>query len=489
MNTETIKKGGSIEADVTDVAFGGRGIARLDGMVVFIEGALPGDRVRATITKRKAQYAEATTTEILKSSETRVEAPCPSFGTCGGCKWQNFDYSEQIRAKQRHVEDSLRHIGRHQQPYEMRPIIASPDPWNYRNKMEFSFGWADQPGSRALSKGPITVGFHMAGDFRRIVDVGECHIQPALLNEVLGFVRERINRDARAEGEHFQPYDTVRHTGYLRHLVLRYSATTGHFLMALLTAPGPWKGAGAFADDFLARFPQCNGFIWGTNSGLSDVARAEKIVLERGENTLTETLGDKTFRLSAFSFFQTNTRGATILYDTVKEFSELTGHESVLDAYCGTGTIGIYVSDHAKRVVGIELVKEAVWDARHNAKLNNATNCTFLAGEMRDVLPTVPSTLGGGFDRVIVDPPRGGMDKKSLRYLIEVGAPVFVYVSCNPATLARDAQVLGEAGYQLEVVQPVDLFPHTYHVESVLKFRKQSDRDGGGDSEGIRTRS
>lgn len=472
MTTETLKKGGTIEADVTDVAFGGRGIARLGGMVVFIEGALPGDRVRATVTKRKPQYAEATATEILAPSEARLEAPCAVFGACGGCKWQNYAYDEQLKAKQRHVEDALRHIGKLQAPYEMRTILPSPDSWNYRNKMEFSFGWANQPGSRAVTAGPITVGFHMAGDFRKIVDVAECHLQPGPLNEVLGYIRESINAEAAREGNWFQPYDTVRHTGFLRHLILRFSATTGDFLVALITASGSWQGARAFADAFLARFPRCNGFIWGTNDGLSDVARIEKVKVEAGENTLTETLGDKTFRLSTFSFFQTNTPGARLLYDTVRDFAELSGQESVLDAYCGTGTIGIYLADKARRVVGIELVKEAVWDARHNARLNNASNCTFLAGEMRDVLPTVPATLGGGFDRVVVDPPRGGMDKKSLRYLIDIDAPVFVYVSCNPATLARDAQVLGEAGYRLEAVQPLDLFPHTYHVESVLKFRK-----------------
>ncbi len=471
METAAIKKGTVVEAEVTDVAFGGRGIAKLDGLVMFIEGALPGDRVTATVTKRKPQYAEAKAVEIVRPSGDRVEAPCSVFGVCGGCKWQNYDYNEQLKAKQRHVEEALRHIGRQQAPYEMRPIIASPDLWNYRNKMEFSFGWADQPGSRALTEGPITIGFHVAGDFRRIVDVERCWIMPDGLNDMLAFVRERINAEARAEGERFQPYDMLRHAGFLRHLVLRHSATTGDFLVAVITASGPWDGAKKFAEDFMARFPRCRGFIWGTNDSLSDVARIEQVKIELGENVLTETLGDKTFRLSMFSFFQTNTRGAKLLYDTVKEFAELTGNESVLDAYCGTGTIGIYVADRARSVVGIELVKEAVWDARHNAKLNGAENCTFLAGEMRDVLPTVPATIGGRFDRVIVDPPRGGMDKKSLKLLVDIQAPVFVYVSCNPATLARDAVVLGEAGYSLEAVQPADLFPHTYHVESVLKFR------------------
>lgn len=463
-NTEPAQKGSIVEVEIGNLAFGGRGIAKTGGMVVFIDKALPGDIVKARVTKRKPQYAEAEMIEIVRPSPKRETPRCAIFGRCGGCTWQNFDYEEQIRYKQQHVEEALRHIAGQNQ-LTVRPIIGSPEPWSYRNKMEYSFGiGADRN---------ITIGFHRTGDYRHIEQVHRCEIQPEPLNDLLSWLTAELNSEAQREGAHFVPYDQVRHTGFLRHLVLRYSATNGEFLAAILTAPDKWRGAEDVARRLFERFPQCRGFIWGTNAGLSDVARVEKLCLQTGTGWIEEQLGDKRFRVSTFSFFQTNTPGAKLLYDAVKEFCELTGRETVLDAYCGTGTIGIYLSGLAEKVVGIELVREAVWDARFNAQLNGASNCTFLAGEMRDVLQTLPQTLGARFDRVVIDPPRGGMDKKSLRLLIGIGAPLLVYVSCNPATLARDAVSLSEAGYRLELVQPVDMFPHTWHVESVIKFRRK----------------
>jgi len=466
--TNEIKKGATVEAEVHGVAFGGRGIARMAGMVMFIEGALPGDTVRAVVTKRKPQFAEANMVEVVKASPYRRPYPCPVFGVCGGCKWQHYDYSQQLIAKQQHVEDAFRPLAK-RFPIEMRPILPSPDEWFYRNKMEFSFGTREETGQ-------IILGFHRAGDWRRILPAAEvCQIQPPGMNEVMSWFTARINEEAAREGGHFVSYNQVRHQGFLRHLVVRHSRTTGQFLLAALTASGKWGGVERFAAELRERFPACAGFIWGTTDALNDVARMEKLMYQSGDCVIEEQLGERRFRISTFSFFQTNTPGAKVLYDAVKEFAELTGRESVLDAYCGTGTLGIYLADQAARVVGIEIVKDAVWDARYNAKLNQAENCTFLVGEMRDVLPTVPQTLGGRFDRVIVDPPRGGMDKKSLRLLIDQRAPLLVYVSCNPATLGRDAQVLAESGYVPEVVQPVDMFPQTYHVESVIRFRLNPD--------------
>lgn len=459
-----MKKGSLVELTIDNVAFGGRGIARSGGMVVFVDGAVPGDRVRAKITRRKPQFAEANTMEVLEASPQRIDARCDVFGDCGGCKWQHFDYAGQLEAKQSHVADALRHIGK-LHTFEMRPIIASPSAWEYRNKMEFGFGTDD-------ATDRIITGFRRAGDYRHVVHAGPvCQIQPPGMAEILVWIEDRLNADKPNEGESFRSYKQANHTGFLRHLVVRYSHTNNEFLIAFLTASGKWSGAEAFGRDLLAAFPQVRGFQWGTTDALNDVARMEKQKLQLGQTTIEEQLGDFRFRISTFSFFQTNTLGAKLLYDVVRDFAELTGRETVLDAYCGTGTIGIYLSRQAGRVIGIELVRDAVWDARHNAKVNNAENCTFLAGEMRDVLPQVPALFGSNFDRVIVDPPRGGMDKKSLRMLLGIRAPLLVYVSCNPATLARDAAVLAESGYIPEVVQPVDMFPHTYHVESVIKFR------------------
>lgn len=465
MTANEIRKGALADLRVESLAFGGRGIARVEGMVIFVEGALPGDLVRARVGKRKAQYAEARTVEVLEPSPDRRPAPCPVFGVCGGCRWQDFDYARQLETKRQHVADALTHIARQQQ-VEVRPIIPSPSPWRYRNKMEYSFG----PGP----DGGVDVGLHAAGRFEQIVDVPGCMIQPEALDRALAGFREMLNREAAAAPPgRFAPYDPKSHKGFLRHLVFRHSHTTGEWLAALLTASGPWPGAEDFASAVTRRFPECRGFIWGLNDGLSDVARMEQQRLQVGPGAITEQLGSKRFRVSTFSFFQTNTAAAEVLYDTVRDFAELTGRETVLDAYCGTGSIGIYVSDLAARVIGIELVRDAVWDARFNARENEADNCTFFAGDMREVLPSIPRTTGARFDRVIVDPPRGGMEKRALRQLIDIGAPVMVYVSCNPATLARDIVQLAEAGYRVEAVQPVDMFPHTWHVEAVLKLRKQ----------------
>ena len=452
------------ELRIENLAFGGKGIAREAGMVVFIEKALPGDLVRARITKRKPQYAEAQVVSIIEPSEQRVAARCGVFGICGGCKWQNFDYVQQLRYKEQHVAEALRHIGK-QQEFAIHPILASPDAWNYRNKMEYSFGHG--------ADGRVEIGLHHAGDFRKIVNVERCEIQPEPLHQVVEFFRNALNGGIAdwKPASPFVPYDSYRHTGFLRHLVLRYSHTEHTFLAALITAPGKWPGIEEFSRALFAAFPECRGFTWGTNAGLSDVARIERTEFQAGNGYIEEQLGEKVFRISTFSFFQTNTAAAKLLYDVVCDYAELNGHETVLDAYCGTGSIGIYVADRAKQIVGIELVKEAVWDARENAKSNGAENCTFLAGEMRDVLQMLPQSMNVKFDRVIVDPPRGGMDKKALRLLIGLRAPLLVYVSCNPATLSRDAVTLSEAGYCIEDVQPVDMFPHTYHVESVIKFR------------------
>lgn len=459
-----IQKGQTIELEIDNLAFGGKGIARLEGMVVFVDKALPGDRVKACITKRKPQYAEADIVEIIVPSPQRREPDCPLFGLCGGCTWQNFNYTEQLRYKQQHVEEALRHIGK-QQTFEVRPILASPDVLHYRNKMEYSFGHGPE--------GTIDLGLHHAGDFRRIVDVDMCLIQPDIFTEAVAWMRREINQLATTNAW-IQPLDRETHEGFLRHFVMRHSYATGEFLASLITAERKWKEAEDLARRFMEAFPQCRGFMWGTNMSLNDVARVDHVRFQLGPGYIEDVLGQKRFRISTFSFFQTNTRAAKLLYDVIQDFAELSGKENVLDAYCGTGSIGIYISDFAKHVVGIELIREAIWDARHNAELNGAKNCTFFAGEMRDVLTKLPGMMNLRFDRLVVDPPRGGMDKKSLRLLLSLEAPVIVYVSCNPATLARDSVTICEAGYRVETVQPVDMFPHTYHVESVLRFRRDS---------------
>lgn len=460
-----LQKNAVVELDVKDLAFGGRGVARIDNYVVFVDGALPQEKVKARIVRAKAAFAEAVVEEVLVASPSRIAPPCPLFGTCGGCKLQNLDYAEQLRQKEKQIAEIFAHLAGIELG-ELRSIIASPDVWRYRNKMELAFG--------AAADGSLTIGFHTPGDFRSILDVPACLLQPEIFDKIVAFWREHLDALHQRVPERFLPYNPVTHQGFFRHLVLRHSRTSGEVLVAILTHEGHWPEFPSLAEEFCRQFPQCQGLVWGINRGVSDVARLEEKRHQVGRGWVEEQLGDRIYRVSTFSFFQTNTRAAKILYDVIKEFAELSGRERVLDAYCGTGSIGIYLADQAREVVGVELVREAVWDARHNARRNGLTNCTFLAGEMRDVLPTLGATLGANFDRLIVDPPRGGMDKRSLKLLIALNAPLIIYVSCNPATLARDAATLANAGYVPEVAQPVDLFPHTHHVECVVKFRKRS---------------
>jgi 23S rRNA (uracil1939-C5)-methyltransferase len=473
-NRDNLRRGAMVETRIEGLALGGRGIARVGGgMVLFVAHALPGDVVRARVTRRKPQYAEAEAIEILEPSPARRTPPCPLFGQCGGCKWQDLPYAEQLVWKERHVAEALRHIGR-QQHLRIRPIIPSPSEWHYRNKMEYSFG--------AEADGSLSIGLHRSGDWRRVLDVPECLIAPPVFSEITGWARDELNRQ-RAGDPSLVPYDPVSHRGLLRHLVLRHSTHSGAVLCALLTNAPPWDAAEAFGRGLLERFPQCRGFLYGTTTALNDVARPEKVVFQLGEGAVEERVGQRTYRLSTFSFFQTNTAGAAVLYDVVRMFADLSGAERLLDAYCGTGTIGLHLSDQCASVTGIESVPEAVRDAQENAHANGARNCTFYCGDMGAVLGRLVAEHGAQtpfFDRVVVDPPRGGMDKKALRLLIGLRAPLVVYVSCNPATLARDASAFTEAGYEVAEVQPVDMFPQTFHVESVVRFRRTQNASAPG---------
>lgn len=458
-----LKRGDHFEGTVDTLAFGGQGIVRHDGFVVFVPGVVPGDRIAGRITRRKPHYAEAAVEQLVEPSPGRRAAPCPHFGECGGCKWQMLPYDQQLAVKESHVREALRHIAA-QQAVEVSAILPSPTEWHYRNKMEWSFGTG--------ADGTIAMGLHRAGDWRRVVNVRECHIAPEMSGELLEFVRGELNRLA-ADKPWLVAYNPVNHTGFLRHLVLRSSAATGEFVVALITNRRDFPGAEDLGRAIMERFPKCRGFLWGISTALNDVARMEERRLALGDDWITERLGDLEFRVSAFSFFQTNTRGAEVLYDVVQGMAELDGSHRVLDAYCGTGTIGIFLARAAREVVGIELNGEAVEDARLNAARNDIRNIVFHAGDMKQVLADLPASALQ-FDRVVVDPPRGGMDKKALKLLLALRAPVLVYVSCNPATLARDTVALVEAGYRAEAVQPVDMFPHTFHIESVLRFRLES---------------
>lgn len=452
----TLQRNQVIEITIDRLAHGGAGVGRVGGMAVFVPGAAPGDHLRARVTRRKAQHAEAQIEAILRPSPRRQPSPCPLFGDCGGCKWLHLPYATQVEAKRQIVAETFDHLGK--VPHgPLAPIIPSPDEFRYRNKMDLTFG-RDGAGRTVL-------GFHRAEQFDEIIDVPVCLLHPESFDRLV----EAFRAWARREG--LAPYDPKTHRGFLRSVILREGRRTGETLAVLITAEGDLPHRERLVEALRAACPGLVGFLWGINTGVADVARVERLAWLWGTDVLHERLGDQTFAVSALSFFQTNTPATELLYRTAAEALDLTGDEVLLDAFCGTGTIGIFCAPRCRHVYGVELQLQAVADARRNAAANGLDNCTFLAGDIRETLALVRHVAGQRINRIVVDPPRGGMHHRALEQLIDLRAPVFVYVSCNPATLARDLQALHAAGYAIDRAVPLDLFPHTFHVEVVVKLR------------------
>jgi len=450
-----IEKSRCVELTIESLAYGGKGVGRLDGLVVFVEGTAPGDRVVARITRKKPDYAEAAMEKLIEPSPHRVEPPCPLFGQCGGCSALHIAYDEQIRQKASQVREALARIGR-QGDLPIEPIRPSPTIWRYRNKMDYTFG--------ADPDGRLVLGLHRGGAYASIVDVERCWLQPERFDRAVAVVRDFARRSG------LPAYNQRNHQGFWRHLILRHSVAEDRVLAVLITSPGELPGLDRLVEDLLAADTHLAGLIWAVNDAIADVASVKERRFAWGESFVHERLGRLKFRVSAMSFFQVNTQATEVLYDCVAEFVEPNPAMSLLDAYCGTGSIGICCAGGFARVIGIESALEAVWDARANAALNGLSNCTFLFGPVNRTTALARSVVAGRFGRVVVDPPRGGMDKRALAQLLELRSPVLVYVSCNPATVARDVLAITEAGYAIERVRPFDLFPHTPHVETVIKF-------------------
>ncbi|MBN1518097.1 23S rRNA (uracil(1939)-C(5))-methyltransferase RlmD [Candidatus Sumerlaeota bacterium] len=468
---QKLQKGQVIRVKVHDLAFGGQGVARLEsdssergGFVVFVNDAAPGDVLDVRILKRKKSHAEAAIEKIITPSPDRLKPPCPYFDHCGGCNYLHLPYAVQAKHKQQQTADTIRRISGLRDLPEVEPIIASPVEFHYRNKMDFSFGSHPRMHGDAT-----TLGFHEKQDWRNVLDIERCLLHPPEMDDALRVMREFANRSGLAAN------DPKRNTGFWRQLLMRHSVHEDKFILVFITRSDGEIDFDALVEELHAACPKLKGVMWGLSDRVADISVADEVRRTWGEMNLSERLGGKTFRVSPFSFFQVNSRAATLLYDTVKEFAELDAKSRVLDAYCGTGSIGIYCAGECERVYGIESVRDAIWNARHNARDNGLKNCMFFAGMVRQVLPLVSRHAGArGLNRVIVDPPRSGMHKKALEGLINIGAPLMVYVSCNPATLGRDIEVLAASGYTPTRIKPVDLFPQTYHCEVVIQLKKHS---------------
>ena len=452
---------------IEDYAAEGKSLARVDGKVIFVENAVPGDIVDIKLGKNKKDWAEGFVTAFHAYSPDRVEPFCAHFGVCGGCRWQMLPYSMQLQYKQQQVEDTLRRIGKIALP-AIRPILGAPESVHYRNKMEYTFSsrrflLPDELHDPAVSAEQRVAGFHAKGLFDKVVDIDICHLQEEPTNRLRKTVRDFGLR------EDLPFYDIRLHTGWLRNLQLRI-CTTGEIMANLVLGYEEKALTSRLADELLQQFPELTTLLCTINPKWNDSITDLEPRILFGKGYVIEKLEDFQFKIGPKSFFQTNTRQGERLYQVTREFAELSGKETVYDLYCGTGSIGIFVSRQAARIVGVEVVGAAVEDARENATLNGIGHARFFSGDVTDLCQDGFFAQEGRPDVIITDPPRAGMHERLVNKILEIGAPIVVYVSCNPATQARDLHLL-DAKYAVTGVQPEDMFPHTHHIENVVQLK------------------
>lgn len=445
-----------LELDAGDLAFGGAAVARRDGFVVFVRDAAPGDAVRARVTRARRRFAEADAVEVLRPGPDRVTPPCPYVPRCGGCRLQHVAYAAQLAAKRDQVAEHLVRIG-HLEGVEVREPDAAVEHFGYRNRMEYSA--APGPG------GELTLGFHRRGRWDEVIDVAECLLATPLGNAV----RETARAAAVAAG--LAPYDQRAQRGVLRHVVVREGIATGQVLVTLVTAAGAEGPVDAIAARLAAVHPEVVGVLHAVNAGVAETTAGHPTRLVTGREWLEERVRGSTLRVSAGSFFQTNTRMAERLYERVAEAAGLDGSRVVYDLFCGAGSIGVVLAPVAREVVAIDVVPEAVADAQRNAAANGLANHTALCGDVGVVLRERRGELPPP-DVAVVDPPRAGLSGRAVRRVLELAPSVLVYVSCQPATFADNAARFVAGGYRLDWVRPVDMFPQTPHIEAVARFTR-----------------
>ena len=469
------------------VAAEGKCITRVDDQVIFVPFCVPGDVVDLQVVKKKHKYCEAKVVRFIKKSDVRQEPMCEHFGICGGCKWQNLPYEEQIKAKQKQVEDQLTRIGKIELP-EFRPIMGSVKTQEYRNKIEFGCSNKRWFTAEELAQLPqkeeetITslkerhaqnaIGFHITGAFDKIYPIKKCWLMDDLCNEIRNFVFEY------ADSHDYTFYDLREQHGLLRNMMIRNS-NTGEWMLVFqfhYDEEGDEQRALELMQQVADKFPQITSLMYVDNQKGNDTINDLDLILFKGNDHIFELMEDLKFKVGPKSFYQTNTEQAYHLYCVAREFANLTGNELVYDLYTGTGTIANFVAHKAKKVIGIEYVPEAIEDAKVNSQVNNIENTLFYAGDMKDILTNEFIAQHGRPDVIITDPPRAGMHPDVVNVILNAAPNRIVYVSCNPATQARDLQLM-DNHYKVAAVQPVDMFPHTPHVENVVLLEKRSDAE------------
>jgi 23S rRNA (uracil1939-C5)-methyltransferase len=457
------------EVLVSDYAAEGKSLAKVDGKVIFITGAVPGDVVDVLLKKNKKDWAEADIVHFHSYSSSRTTPFCAHFGVCGGCKWQMLPYEAQLSYKQNEVEQHLHRIGKIELP-AIQPIIGSELTRLYRNKLEFTFSNKRYYTKEEFEKrngeaaGPA-LGFHIPRWFDKVIEIDECHLQAEPSNEIRNTVREIALR----EGYSF--YDIRNHEGWLRNLIVRTS-TTGEVMVNICVGYDDKAQTRLLCNELLERIPAITTLLYTVNPKFNDTIFDLEPVIYFGKGFIIENLGKYQYKIGPKSFFQTNSYQAATLYSVTRDFAELTGKETLYDLYCGTGSIGIFMSGDAGKVIGVEVIDAAVKDARENALLNDISEdkAQFFTGDVVDICDATFFEKHGKPDVIITDPPRAGMHEKLVKTLLAIEAPLIVYVSCNPATQARDLQLLDEK-YQVTKIQPVDMFPHTHHIENVVQLK------------------
>ena len=452
---------------VTDYAAEGRSLAKLDGKVLFISGAVPGDVADVLITKSKKDWAEGRVVNLREYSKERATPFCKHFGTCGGCKWQMLPYSKQLQYKQQETQQNLARIGRVELP-EILPIIGADDTVHYRNKLEFTFSnkrylTSEEIGQVVDIPKQNALGFHVPRIFDKVIDIEECYLMDDVNNRIRNTIRSF------AAENNFSFYDIREHSGWLRNIIIRHCTTRELMVNVCLNHEAAEDQKKLF-DHLLEQVPQITTLLYTINPKWNDSIYDLTPQVYFGKGYAIEKLEDYQFKISAKSFFQTNTKQAEKLYSVTRDFAELTGNEIVYDLYCGTGSIGIFLSKQAKQIIGVEVIEEAIKDARENAALNNIEHAEFYSGDVIKICNDAFFEKHGRPDVIITDPPRAGMHEKLIEKLLDIAAPRIVYVSCNTATQARDLNLLDKK-YRVEKVQPVDMFPHTHHIECVVLLK------------------
>lgn len=466
-----------LEIDITSLGTEGRGIGRTaDDFVVFVKNTVPGDKTLVKVNKVKKNYAETSLLEVVKKSEVRTEPHCEYFGTCNGCRMQNIEYSHQLEIKRNIVKNAFERIGGFTN-IEVPPATGSEKAYFYRNKLEFSFSgqrWlTEKDMNNENADKNFALGFHMPGFIDKVIDIEKCHLQSEISNKILNLTRKFF----KSKGE--SVYTTKTHSGYLRYLIIRQSAGTSDLMVNLITHTENCKLISEFSEVLKIEVPEVTAFVNSISTSKAQVAQGDYSNTVFGEGYIKERIGKYFFKITPSSFFQTNSLQAKILFDTVLKLSDFSKVDNILDLYCGTGAISIYISGHVEKVLGVEMNKEAIEMANENAGLNKVSNCVFVPSDVKEYLSgftsaVIPAKTGIRYtiNTIILDPPRNGIHPKSAEYISWLEPKKIIYVSCNPATQARDIKLLAEK-YNITAMQPVDMFPHTFHIENVVRLDRK----------------